>query len=1646
MINSTETIPFETPEPLPLKQRSKYWYFDLIFILVLILGGYFRFVGLKWDENQHLHPDERFLTMVENDISPVKSLAEYFNTDISSLNPHNRGHGFYVYGTLPIFIVRYLAEWTGQTGYDQVNVVGRIVSGSFDLLTLLLVYLIGSKLYDRRVGLLASVFFAFAVMQIQISHYFAVDTFLCFFTTLTIYSAILLFSALKSTPVLDWESDLQSGNILNLLYSNWHGIKYYLLFGAALGMAMASKVSAAPVAILLPLAVLPWFTKLNSEEKKLWILPVLRNLVLGALAAFFVFRIFQPYAFSGPGFFGIIPNPKWVDNLRELSGQTNGTADFPPALQWARRSHTFALDNMIRWGMGIPMGILVWAGFLVIAWKMVKGDWGNHIILWLWTALYFAWQSLAWNPSMRYMVLVYPTLAVMGAWLLLYLWDAFKERKYGKYVRPAVAVIAAASVVATGLWAFAFTRIYTRPVTRIEASRWIYQNVPGPINLHIETGSQVYNQPLPYPEGMVVNADNPGVFNFTANATGQINEIFVFRMADNFFSSNKKDFTIRLENNENGIVSSQGVVTSDFVAGADYRGASYLFKLDKPFQVVQNHTYQIYLVAPEGVTSAFAFYGSAPANESDWDDGLPLRIDNYDGYGGIYPGGINFQMYWEEDEAKRERFITSLNQADVIFISSNRQWATTVRVPERYPMATLYYRQLLGCPEDKDIIWCYSVAQPKMFTGQLGFELVNVFQSDPNIGSFKINDQFAEEAFTVYDHPKVLIFRKTADYNPEKIKSLFESVDLTKVIHIPLNQVPMHPQNLLLPENRLVQQQSGGTWSELFNINNIQNEYPGVAVVFWYLVVGLLGLVVFPLVHLAFPGLKDRGYAFSRLTGILLFALLSWWTGSSGIPVTRITLLVVLATIAGINIVLAILQKHELAAFFRENKKHILIIEGIILLFFLIDLLIRIGNPDLWHPYKGGEKPMDFSYFNAVIKSTTFPPYDPWFAGGYINYYYYGFVIVGMLVKLTGIMPSIAYNLILPTLFSLLAIGMFSIIWNISVKSTEMNKPQTEDGEGEVQSINTWMPYLFGIAGAAGLVVLGNLGTVRMIWQGFQRIAAPGGDITIATVFQRWIWSIQGLVRFIQGAKLPYGAGDWYWIPSRTIPAPNDVEPITEFPFFTFLYADLHAHMIALPITILVLGWIIGLLLGKAKMADGSKLIRLLGLAAVFFTGTMAVGALRPTNTWDFPAYLILSLLGIVFMNFRWRESQDEFWHDIPLLKNFWVRLLGELALFAGLSMILYQPYTYWYGAGYNAVELWKGSRTPFWSYITHWGVFLFFIISWMTGETIDWMAFTPLRSLSKVRPYFWLVQTSAVVILGVVILLMILGAHVAWFVIPLAAWAGILIFRPGLPDIKRVILFFVGTGLVLTLFVEIVVLKGDIGRMNTVFKFYLQVWTLFSISAAASAWWIFERMNTERMHWGPVFRTAASLLIIGAALFPLFGGIDKIKDRYVPTASHSLNGVNYMIGATYEENGHTMQLVEDLEGIRWMLANVKGSPVIVEGNVTEYRWGNRYTINTGLPGVVGWSWHQRQQRAVTPPEWVTSRIEEVAAFYTTTSIEDATAFLNKYNVKYIVVGQLEEAIYPMEGLAKFYQVDGMPWKIVYQQGMTTILEVQSLQ
>jgi hypothetical protein len=163
---------------------------------------------------------------------------------------------------------------------------------------------------------------------------------------------------------------------------------------------------------------------------------------------------------------------------------------------------------------------------------------------------------------------------------------------------------------------------------------------------------------------------------------------------------------------------------------------------------------------------------------------------------------------------------------------------------------------------------------------------------------------------------------------------------------------------------------------------------------------------------------------------------------------------------------------------------------------------------------------------------------------------------------------------------------------------------------------------------------------------------------------------------------------------------------------------------------------------------------------------------------------------------------------------------------------------------------------------------------------------------------------------------------------------------------------------------------------------------------------------------WAAAWRRAwvalLVLLVWGAALYPLTAAPAKIRDRWAAEAPHTLDGMAFMPFPTYADLGREASLAEDFRAIRWMQDHVKGSPVIVEANTPEYRWGSRFTIYTGLPGVLGWNWHQRQQRAVGGDQVVTERALAIVDFYMTRSPEEARAFLERYDVSYVIVGQLE--------------------------------------
>ncbi len=1742
------------------------WLMDAALLGVLLIGLFLRFNGLDWGQGQYLHPDERFLVWVTADLKPVESLGAYFDTAQSTLNPHNVGHRFFVYGTFPIFLTRYLAEWLfSSVGWEQVIVVGRNLSALFDLLTILLVFLIGERLWGKLTGVLGAAFSALAVLHIQQAHFYTTDSFATFFSTLAIYFGVRL-ATVQEQPIHQ-----------PLLRYSWLKFDARVLwtcaaFGVATGLAAASKIHVGTVAVLLP-GVLVWkYLRTRRENKPFSLALVLVGALAGGLCALVVFRLFQPYAFQGPQVWNILPNPLWVENLKSLLAQTAGNVDFPPALQWARRPITFSFQNMVLWGMGLPMGVLSWTGMLWLGWKLFKNRFVHPFApVWGWAILFFIWQSLQGNPTMRYQLPIYPILAIVAGWTLTHLWVKVSQnnRNIVLISRVSRRGIIGLSVVVLGLtagWAVSFDGIYTRPVTRVEASRWIYQNVPGAVNLSIQSGDEKYHQPLAFTSFVVLQRDEPlhtsfraaqsgtitevyfdsirdlalnekpktvmvtiqevgGLYavkgfgslmqtfeenqprphrlvlefpltveagklytvtvgfrgaetalsleggsavlinsdrgavrqpladwteavrvnhlleiNFQPFRSGYLNEINFYRLVDRTSNPGKKTLQIEVyDRNISGKPLSSAVITDDFVVnGLDARGESVSLPLNPPLSVEQGKTYTLQIELVEG-DGEIAFYPAAGLNETVWDDGLPLRLEGYDPYGGIYPRDLTLDLYADDTVEKRERMIDLLNRADYIYISSNRQWGTTTRLPERYPLTTAYYRYLLGCPEEKDILWCYRVAQPGMFNGQLGFELAAVFQSNPKLGGIEINTQFAEEAFTVYDHPKVLIFKKNEEYDPSKTARLLRSVDLSAVMHILPDSAPSYPANLMLPDHMLAQQRNGGTWSELFDRNGLLNHFLFLGWLVWYLVISMLGWIVYPILRIAMSGLPDRGYPLAKIAGMLLLSWGVWLVASLGGVFERSTITLVFGVLVICSALAAFWQRNNFLKDIRERKSYFLRVEGIGLVFFIFFTLIRIGNPDLWHPAFGGEKPMDFAYFNAVLKSTIFPPYNPWFSGGYINYYYYGFVLVGVPTKWLGIVPSIAYNLILPTMFATFALGAFSAGWNIAAY---FRKENTSDNEKEAaNSIPFGKPMWVGLGSAVAALILGNLGTARMIWHGLMRLAMSGSSLEEANFFLKLSWTVQGLSRFLAGTRLPYSTGDWYWIPSRVLPG----EAITEFPFFTFLYADPHAHLFALPLTMLALGWCLSIVFSKWRWGTTNSHNSIAVFLVTMALGGLAIGVLRPTNTWDMPTYLGLGISALFYSAIRYGNGENIHFAGVPAwIKRLMIAVISSLLL-VGLSFLFFAPYSQWYAQGYGSVQLWEGGRSPVASYLTHWGLFYFVIASWLVYETIHWMANTPLSALQKLHPWrFWIFSGLGLYLLAVVLLNASLKVEIAFYPLTLAVWCLILLLRPNQPDAKRVVLFLIGTGVTLTLMVEVIVLVGDIGRMNTVFKFYLQAWNLLAIGAAAAAGWLLPAIEREwKSGWKPVWQFAMSALLIAALLYPLMAGMAKIRDRMSSVAPHGLDGMAFMRTAEYSDQGRMMDLSQDYRAIRWMQENVKGSPVIVEANTPLYRWGSRYSIYTGLPTIIGWDWHQRQQRAAVQNDFsVQNRIFDVAEIYNSPSKERVRELLDRYAVTYIIVGQLEQAYYETAGLSKFPQWDGDLWKEVYRDMDTVIYEV----
>jgi YYY domain-containing protein len=1620
---------------------------DGLLILCILAGLYFRFAWVNWSQGGDLHPDEYGLTGTITRLSLPDTFGDYFNTRLSTLSPYPKYdmNGQKIadgpdnrmrWGQWPQIIIRASAEGMSRlamaaspywneidakiqghpvtkiydvvfTDYANIRLLGRSLSAGCDALSLLVLFLLALRLFHkRRLALLATALSALAVMQIQQSHFMTIDNFAVLFSMLTMYATVRI---------------AQNG-----------GWGWYGFWGCFLAMTLASRSNLAPLGGMILLAI--WFANREMWEREdlnLWVRfgPVIGKMILAGFVMIVAIKIAQPMTFRAATgdttFFTIQPNQDWVDSMKVAINESNGGGG-PPSEQWTNRpAILFPLINMVVWGMGVPLGVAGWVGLLMAVWYIYKGrDWETHLIPVVFTAGLFVFLGTRWVKSMRYFLAIYPFLCLYAAWGLMQLWNWGRTKRWGE----GFAIGAACFVVlGTFAWAWGFTNIYRNDNTRIQASRWIYQNVPAAINVRMTLpDGQPFNEPVPFNTIRQIDS-TPMPVEFRPRNSGTVSGVSFGWVRDVF---GNPETNIRVQLSSSPDVQDQLAECNIRVPAltADPRGAEGACAFPA-VALTQNdedtNTYYLFISTSQG--GPVSIQGASIANES-WDEGLPQRLDGRDGFGGLYLGET-LDVRWPDDENKRSMFIQELAKSDYIIMPSQRSIWSASRLPASYPMTLEYYRAL--------------------FDGRLGFEQVAQFQRPIQIGSLAFSDLAgsvtwngtpslpllndnplaAEEAFTVYDHAPVWIFHKRADFSLNQATAILTAVDVSHTPHQDAHQATDFPTLLMLPLDRWQQDVAGGTWSEMFSRVLVFNQYPGLAALLWWLWALVTGWAALPLVGFAFRGLPDEGYSLAKIAGWVMVAWAAWMLSSFQVPFTQLSIFLCWLALLLAGTIVGWRQRDRWKRNLRTLWKTWLAMEILFAAFFLFDLLIRLGNGDLWHPAKGGEKPMDFAYLNAVIRSTSFPPYDPWFAGGYMNYYYYGFVLAAIPTKLLATVPSIAYNLLLPLFFGTIGMSAYGLAWNL----TEGLRRKTATPVS---------PWLAGLASALMIMVLGNLGEVQLLWQGL--VSSSGLAMPKDLVFGAGdiLHAISGAIRLTFGnAHLPFGQDAWYWNASRMIPVPYgpngpaEVGPITEFPFFTLLYADLHAHMIAIPIMLLGLGGIIALVMAPHKLRSFTELAAWLALTS------LAVGALWPTNTWNVPTAYGLAIVGFLFAGWR-MLSETTGVRDA----RGWIRIAIIAAVFFGLTVLLYKPYYQWSGPSYTSFGIWNGSKTPWDAYMMIHGLFLFLLVTYVLWHLRD-----ALKSIRLVDARQWLgdgtlLTVGLVFTIGAVVLLAILGYQVVALTLPLLLLAVLLGLRPGIADEHRIVFGLLAASLALGWLVEGFVLVGDIDRMNTVFKFYIQSWCLLSIAAGVALGWLAGHWDG----WRPILRQAwlaiLGALAAGCLFYTVQASMAKIQDRMANQAPRTLDGMEYMQYAHYGDEHGSYNLDEDYRAIQWMQENVPGSPVIVEANLFDlYRWGNRFSIYTGLPDVVGWNWHQRQQRGVVADQLVWDRGNGINTFYTTTDIPGAVTFLRKYEVAYVIVGRLERATYPV-GLEKFEEMTTLgELRKVYEDGDTIIYQVTEL-
>jgi uncharacterized membrane protein len=729
----------------------------------------------------------------------------------------------------------------------------------------------------------------------------------------------------------------------------------------------------------------------------------------------------------------------------------------------------------------------------------------------------------------------------------------------------------------------------------------------------------------------------------------------------------------------------------------------------------------------------------------------------------------------------------------------------------------------------------------------------------------------------------------------------------------------------------------------------------------WWLFIQVLGLACLPLTFSVFANLPDRGWALSKALGVLSFCFLVWFplalpsvllgpSSGVGLPYAQGTLLVFLLLLLAVNGWLLRYRWREIARVAREQMGYILLGEALFAGAFALLIWIRSFIPDIY----GTEKFMDEAFVSAIMRSPHLPPNDPWLSGYALNYYYMGHFILATIARLLGTSPAVAFNTGIALIFALMAVNLFGVTSNV----VTLLRAHCQRRVGMPVRQNLLAAAPFGLAAVLLSLVFGNLfgasewlaqlGAGLSFGDGVANVLAL---LLIAASLAGLVWSLAsllrgwrtpgagarrlGLSRLISAgafgaatvALLPWcisrtaGMAAWFgvawpqishwlghpllwanynwWNPSRAVPSSSPDNPnITEFPAFSFLLADLHAHVLALPFTVLALGVALNLLLARGR-----------GLAAfgpttgwrvlTLVTTVVIIGGLYAMNGWDLPTYAGVALLCLAAQQWRahGRRFSKALAQDVLTLA-----LVGVV-----LGLILYLPFIRSFSSPAQGIGLIpptvpnaqgqlvsrplapsdRTSFADFWSvfglFLTILGAYLVWqlalggITRWQraiaarqqrmsdelraaarsTREEDDKMISTASANARAEEPLdvaLSLVTLGLLAVLIVVLFLLFVPYSLVLVtcLVGVGVCAGLAYRRLSQPGMLFT-LMLAGTALALVGCCEVFYLRdvfdhGVLFRMNTIFKLYYQAWTLFAVSGGAL---LYELLGTGwRISW----------------------------------------------------------------------------------------------------------------------------------------------------------------------------------------------------